>query len=535
MDVVTLGAAKADAKKNYVPQANTDLRPFYAALANVASTAVDVLVIGDSIVEGEQASAYSTRWIDRLLAQLRQNFQPANVPGGRGYVPAYYAVAAPTGQGFTYGGVLNTDYSLGTLYGLGRRHVNLLTATGTMTLSFTGTAFDLLYTRNLTSSFTYAVDGGTPVTVAAGAAGHTKVSVTSLGGTTHTLVITQATGTPTIEGVMVYNGDESSGVRLWDGAHYGFTSSSFSSNQSWKDSIADVGPELVIIALGVNDYGTSVASATYKTNLQSIITAVRAMTSTAPILLVADYQRGGGPFAELWSAYVTAMSSIADADSTIALLDLTKHMTDGDSDTLSLLGADHIHPTDKGYQLIAGVVARYLMRDMAGPGNQSAASLDDPFGLGLVLGFSPGVIGTTAAWLTANDGRWARALGGGVISKVGINVGTASGNISVAVYRNSGTGKSAVPAARAATSGAVACPSAGYQEVTLTAPVTVRRGDWLFLSCDNTTATFGMASYGDSGLFNGLAAKAASSHPAPSTAPTVTASTSRWPLLVGIP
>jgi hypothetical protein len=107
-----------------------------------------------------------------------------------------------------------------------------------------------------------------------------------------------------------------------------------------------------------------------------------------------------------------------------------------------------------------------------------------------------------------------------VISKIGLIVGTASGNISVGVYSNNGSpGTNAAPATRKATSGAVACPAAGYQEIALTTAVALEDGDWLALSADNTTATFrAMAATQALAAAKGLSGLQATAHPLPATA-----------------
>jgi hypothetical protein len=81
----------------------------------------------------------------------------------------------------------------------------------------------------------------------------------------------------------------------------------------------------------------------------------------------------------------------------------------------------------------------------------------------------------------------------GPITKIALAVGVSSGNCAVAAYRNTGSGRSARPGARLGTSGSVACPAAGYQEVALTAAADIRDGDWLSLAADNATATFALA------------------------------------------
>lgn len=167
-------------------------------------------------------------------------------------------------------------------------------------------------------------------------------------------------------------------------------------------------------------------------------------------------------------------------------------------------------------------------------GNFNTTFEADPLALGMVTTISPGVLPTAQTYAGANDCRYARVLVGGVISKIGMNVVTSSGNISVAAYRGTGAGRSRVPGTQLLTSGAVACPATGYQEVSLGASVYVAPGDFLALSCDNTTASFSGFGGFTSGLFGGVSYGQATAHPAPST-PSTFATTSRVPALTGAP
>jgi hypothetical protein len=139
----------------------------------------------------------------------------------------------------------------------------------------------------------------------------------------------------------------------------------------------------------------------------------------------------------------------------------------------------------------------------------------------------------------ANNIFYYRVAEGGNISAIRLRVGTQSGNICVGVYRASGSGLSAVPGARAATSGSVACPATGDADVSLTASVVVNPGDFLAIQADNTTATFaraggGVAS-GATSLMAGLAYReAAAGLPLPAAAGSVEASDLRFFVLVGV-
>ncbi len=79
--------------------------------------------------------------------------------------------------------------------------------------------------------------------------------------------------------------------------------------------------------------------------------------------------------------------------------------------------------------------------------------------------------------------------------KLGIHIGTSSGNLCLAVYENNGlAGRAARPLARKATTGSVASPGTGWREFNLDTPVDVVTGDWLYLGTDNTTITFARGS-----------------------------------------
>ena len=159
----------------------------------------------------------------------------------------------------------------------------------------------------------------------------------------------------------------------------------------------------------------------------------------------------------------------------------------------------------------------------------------NPFGFPYTV--DPGQIrhGATDAVNIASGAAYGRVLGAGTISKIGLGIGTQSGNISLAVYANSGTGRAAVPGTRLATSGAVACPATGYQEVALGASVTVTPGDWFCITADNATATFwsNLAQQADSDIGKGRQYRQAV-HPAPTTPGSLVAVIGYSVVLIGV-
>lgn len=137
---------------------------------------------------------------------------------------------------------------------------------------------------------------------------------------------------------------------------------------------------------------------------------------------------------------------------------------------------------------------------------------------------------------TANQAIYMRVREGGTISKVGLSVAASSGNISVAAYRNSGAGAAAVPGTQLATSGAVACPTTGYQEIALGSTVTLYPGDWLAISADNVTFTVRSALAGatDSNQGKGRQYRQATAHPLPATPASLVATIGYTLALTGV-
>lgn len=337
------------------------LRKFYSALADRANSPVDILTIGDSRTEGQGATVVGDRWQDRLLAALRLRYSVLGVTGGRGYIPAWYAftVPSPTGAGFTPSGSVTQSQT----FGLGRRSVTLA-ASGTLTITVTCSSFDLIYAVSASaSSVTVTIDGGAADLVSIGAGnlgGQFKHYTTSVG--THTIVITHASGAPIVEGIMVYNGDESKGLRLHDGSHFGFTSGSFVSNGSWAQSVTPAAPDLAIICLGTNDVGAgAVPAATFKTNLSTIITSIRARAAECPVVIVAPSERGDTYTpVEPWANYVIAMREVATVTSGAIFFDMASRQVKANLDTYGAFQADKIHESSLGYGLVADALTGFL-------------------------------------------------------------------------------------------------------------------------------------------------------------------------------
>lgn len=148
--------------------------------------------------------------------------------------------------------------------------------------------------------------------------------------------------------------------------------------------------------------------------------------------------------------------------------------------------------------------------------------------------FDPKYTGLNFGAQSANRVNFGRVYGAPMlISKLGINIGVSSGNVSLAVYSSTGVGSQARPGTRLATTGSVACPAAGEASISLDAPVVVVPGDWFALSCDNGTATFFRATTASMNFALSGYVQQTSAHPAPATAGTLGAAASMF-YVVGV-
>jgi hypothetical protein len=137
----------------------------------------------------------------------------------------------------------------------------------------------------------------------------------------------------------------------------------------------------------------------------------------------------------------------------------------------------------------------------------------------------------------ANQARYMRVRDGGTISKVRLNIVTSSGNICIAVYRNSGSGLSAVPGSLVVSSGSVASPGTGDQDISLGSTIAVYPGDWIGISADNGTVQFASTANASAAttLGSGRHYQQTTAFPLPSTPSSLTAMKGTAPVLIGVP
>jgi lysophospholipase L1-like esterase len=347
------------------------LRRFHAALAARSSTPVDIVCMGTSVTEGYAdvaTSSHQLSWVSRFREALRARFQPAEVAGGYGYHPARWAASYTPSDTFAS----STVSSVSTAWGLGQRALILNSGSHFVELTATCTAVDLMYAQAATTgSFRWNVDGGSFTTVATANAqtlGGRSTRISGLSAASHVIRVEwTAGGSVVFEGFMIYNGDESAGVRMWNAGHASWQASDFAnaSTLAHYASFQLPQPDLVVLELGTNDYfGTSAkkTAAQFATDLATIITTIRANVTVAPsIVLVPVYDRTVTSPLDPWSSYVAAMYAAAAADSAICVFDVQKRFNTGAAGTGNgLISTGTIHPSAAGHQHWADALAAFV-------------------------------------------------------------------------------------------------------------------------------------------------------------------------------
>jgi hypothetical protein len=380
MDPVTLGMAKADAKKKYRQQglpswATGRTKGFdpAGALYNVtpssmakvraamgkagAGSNISLLALGHSELAGALATPGST---DMPLL-LRKELAAAAVPiGGTGIV--YFANNQTRDIRWTNvdsGGfvVKAANDAFATSNAAGK--------TVTFTSDLPGTSVKIV-TFNNSAEFTYSIDGGAAVSVTPTAppasAAVRVVTVTGLANTTHTVTITAVTTSNTyLIGVGVGGNP---GLEITNAGYGGTQSASWLPGGSFtsKYTVARGAcqADIVLIQLDANDGRAGVSAATFKTNMNNIIAALdnagKAMVLCASV---------NSPFSEnvtqaQWDGLYGALYDLADTWD-LPLLDIATLLNGWTSVVALGLNGDNGHPNGAGYQVTARGARKLLL------------------------------------------------------------------------------------------------------------------------------------------------------------------------------
>ena len=217
-------------------------------------------------------------------------------------------------------------------------------STATFTSDLAGTVADIYY-LNSGGSFTYSIDGGAAVTVTPnGSQTVGVVTVTGLANATHTILITSTSANSQILGAMVRN-STTKGTFIYNSGLGGSKTADWIQSGAWYGQANLVAngwhPNLSFLMLGINDLNTGVTSSTYKANMQTLITTLKA---SGDLVLVTPVPGSGLDL----TAYLQALYELADSND-VPLIDLVDRWKDQPTMNGYGLYYDTLHPNAGGY------------------------------------------------------------------------------------------------------------------------------------------------------------------------------------------
>lgn len=371
------------------------LRPFRAALGDRNQNPVNIFVIGDSTDEGHGAGSTAadraSAWPNQLGMLLRDRFKTiGETNAGPNFVPvATASPTLPTGWTLTgsWNGVVTGNYGPCALAAKSTAAAD----TATYTIPVGCTSIDILGVQGSTiGGYTYQIDGGAASANFFGGVTPSKDGATQritgwATNVTHTLQINTVGTSNFLDGIILYFGNETKGIRVFDGGHYGSFSRLYlpTSTYQWikinpqpPSSLSGVqvviplNPDLVIIALAYNDYANvnngPVTTTEFLANIQEIIANVRAMlpSKIIPCLYLTKYTPNttSGTGVNTWADYANAFDAAVTTDPNGVHLNLTNYMpavASAEATTLALY-SDTVHGNKKSYQMIADYLAAFL-------------------------------------------------------------------------------------------------------------------------------------------------------------------------------
>lgn len=326
-----------------------------SAITNAATARVRINLRGHSEVAGVGATPGSNDMVKQLRGLLATSGKPI---GGTGMV----YLSNNTTPDARYSSI-GAGWAAASFPSPFRDATGATGAAYTFVSDVAGTVVDVAYYGN-SASFTVKIDAAAPQTVTPNGTASTQVvSFTGLANTTHTVIVTASTASSTYNvavgvrgttGIEVTNsGYSSAQVQHWLSTY----NSSFFANL-WNTAAGAAPPDIVGVQLDASDALNGVTAATFKTDMQTLLTALG--TAGAARFLIASTPPGTLDFATVWTPYLSALYDLADQFN-IPLVDNT-HRFGGSYAAASASGymGDTVHPNSAGYARTAGSVSRVL-------------------------------------------------------------------------------------------------------------------------------------------------------------------------------
>jgi lysophospholipase L1-like esterase len=346
----------------------TALTSFWERLANRATAPVDILFLGTSFIEGNQAGSWLQRVDTHFVNEMRLRYPTSGVSrGGAGYksIVEHQATFSDTPVTLTGTSAVSADF------GLGLKCWNTSTsgAKAVYTLPVGTTGVDILYVEYVGGGTIYwKVDAGANTNVSTSITGPNpatqRIQIRGMtAGSAHTVEVGQVSGLVFVEGMMIYAGDETSGIRGWNcgrGSSDTSTWTNATNKANWLNSVGMIDPALVFIEILGNDVTQSgLTKAVSKANLQTMITDIRTKCTGAPtIVLNIPYEYGAPGGTNTRLGHNAIPYELAAADPLIMVYDMRRRIGKGPftANNYAVAG-DNIHPSAVGNHAWAEEIA----------------------------------------------------------------------------------------------------------------------------------------------------------------------------------
>lgn len=324
---------------------------------------VRVAFIGDSTVRGQSTGGGTSQAVNSFPMQLAAQLNAVGINAGANNV---WGDGGSWGAGQTManfklgdGRVTSTAaWALGSTLSAGGNNFGG-TAAGTMTFTpqaNVNTAQVIWRDGAVGRDWDYAVDGGAATNVLSTGSTQFGIVPVALGSVaSHALTLSWDLGTVGILGIDAYDNTRKE-LSLWNWGICGATSANLINN---TDTVvgrlailahASLKPDLAFIEGGlINDWRTSVAVATSKSQLTTLVTTAKTNGSNV-ILCVPVFDAGTTGLTGSQQLYVDAMYQVAN-EQNVGLIDYRK---------IAPERSDTVHPTAAGYLAMARITRKLI-------------------------------------------------------------------------------------------------------------------------------------------------------------------------------
>lgn len=343
--------------------------PVKAALANRATTPVNIVFDAHSWGEGSSVWTRGSRMVDIFQTQLETLLPTAGVStvGGTTYVVCDYAAAgSPTSH--TYSSLLGGFLGGPQAAGFGRRCFGFDTVGHGARYNYTCTDLDIHWfnSNNLSGTLRVQIDGGTTEgvnqftinTTTGTANAWNKTSITGLSNASHQIDVTcTATGTNTtfFAGMMVYRGNASKGIRVIDASRAASVSTDNNSGDTQLKLLN--GYTVVVLCRDVNDYNNQIAAGTLQTNMAARAAEYRAQLGASTVIVNTLFNAPNnlGARTPNWSTFEGTARTIIDSDAFMCGNFLSNVFPNAATDGgVTIWDADLLHPRSPAGHTLAG-------------------------------------------------------------------------------------------------------------------------------------------------------------------------------------